>query len=252
MTNNIPTLEFTFDWYERFLRAAKAGIPGRFLRFTDSDESSGLFLRHDIDYSPRKARRMALIESDLGISATYFFLLTTPLYNVFEPTVRDAIAEICEHGHDIALHFSTHAYFEESPSLAELCGRIEQEQESFSAMFDQVVDVVSFHNPPGWILDEDLPGVISTYAPQFFSEIDYAADSNQRWRDEFPFQEGLPARAQLLVHPVLWGDSDASTVDRLREERDTIYSRIDTRIESENRIWVGSRGLDSEVGFERS
>jgi len=119
-------------------------------------------------------------------------------------------------------------------------------------MFDQVVDVVSFHNPPGWILDEDLPGVISTYAPQFFSEIDYAADSNQRWRDEFPFQEGLPARAQLLVHPVLWGDSDASTVDRLREERDTIYSRIDTRIESENRIWVGSRGLDSEVGFERS
>ncbi|MCH7659242.1 MAG: hypothetical protein IH933_01210, partial [Euryarchaeota archaeon] len=103
-------VEFTFDWYERFLNElldtgySPAGY--------DSSLGAGeVIVRHDIDFSPRKALEMGRIESDLGIEATYFVLLTCPLYNVFYKPIREMLRELQSMGHTIGVHFSTHQYW---------------------------------------------------------------------------------------------------------------------------------------------
>ena len=62
---------------------------------------SGYFccIRHDVDRKPLNALKMAEIESDAGVSATYYFRIKK---NVFNP---DIIKRIHELGHDIGYHY---------------------------------------------------------------------------------------------------------------------------------------------------
>ncbi len=43
-----------------------------------------LILRHDVDFSVDRALELAKIENNYGISSTYFFLLHSDFYNIFE------------------------------------------------------------------------------------------------------------------------------------------------------------------------
>ena len=63
------------------------------------------FLRHDIDFSPKNAARMAQLERQHGISSTYTVLLTGQFYNPFEKGVRETLKQIKNCGHEVGLHF---------------------------------------------------------------------------------------------------------------------------------------------------
>lgn len=67
-------------------------------------------MRHDIDCSPAAALRLAQIESGMGVRATYFVLVTSPFYNVWERETRETIRRISSLGHDIGLHFDEASY----------------------------------------------------------------------------------------------------------------------------------------------
>ena len=63
-----------------------------------------MLLRHDIDHDPWTAEKMAVIESDFNLRATYFVLHTAPYFkHKFKKTM-----EICRNiqslGHEIGLH----------------------------------------------------------------------------------------------------------------------------------------------------
>lgn len=167
--------------------------------------SSGeIVLRHDVDLSPETALEMARIEARLGIESTYCFLLTTPVYNLLAVEENEALRGIDALGHDVALHFNTHHYWDGKPSAAELERRVREER----AVLDRLVEesgVVSFHRPPEWVLGEAFEGVENAYGPRYFTEVGYRSDSSQKWRREPPFPDGRPERFQLLVHPGLWG-----------------------------------------------
>lgn len=247
-TNRIPeTVAFTHDWYREFLEElSDAGY--RFRRFADgvadgaddrdgvngtvserdatgsgdadgtvdaagsSDADEGrkeILLRHDVDLSVEAAVRMARIESELGVGATYCVLLTSPLYNPLDRETRRALHEIESLGHEVALHFSTHEYWaSEAPPGGPAIERRVQEQRDVLGTVVSPTRTVSFHRPPEWVLDRDFDGFRNTYAPAAFSDVGYVADSSQRWRDEPPAVEALPDTLQLLTHPGLWGEAD--------------------------------------------
>jgi hypothetical protein len=202
------TFAFTWDRYRELLDSLRsAGY--EFRSFHDPPSEDGIMMRHDIDLSVVSALRMAQVEANAGVSSTYHVLLTSPLYNPFESTTRERIREIEALGHDIALHFSTHAYWDDEPVESALLDRIQAELAALETVLDgDAPPTVSFHIPPEWVLDRELPNVRNTYAPRYFSDIEYVADSGQRWRTNPPMVESLPERVQILVHPGLWGADD--------------------------------------------
>jgi peptidoglycan/xylan/chitin deacetylase (PgdA/CDA1 family) len=248
MNTPTDTVVFTYEWYEEFVDyLVSSGYT--FQGYGDELESSSVIFRHDVDWSPRKAVKLAEIEAERGVTSTFFFRFTSKMYNMLEQSNRERLQDIRDLGHEIGVHFSTHQYWDRKPPDSALTERVE----SLFVMLEEVVDdpvwTVSFHNPPEWVLRESYDGFTSTYEPRFFDEIAYRADSNQRWRDENPFADGVPDTLQVLTHPVLWGQRDAWATDRLREERDYYAAGVATSLEWTDRTWEGTFGFGS--GDER-
>lgn len=209
---------FTYDAYREFLdRLRRRGYA--FGTYAEPVPERTVVLRHDVDWSPERARQMARIEAERGVSATYFFLVGSPLYNVRARRVRRVLETIESLGHRVGVHFSTHEFWDDEPEESALAARVRDEQRVLSTVVDDLADAVSFHIPPEWVLGVEYEGFTSAYAPQFFEEITYVADSNQRWRDEPPLVDADPDRVQVLVHPGLWASADESFGSRLDAER---------------------------------
>lgn len=214
----MSTVEFTFEWSRSFLdRLRSRGC--RFRSYDQPIEPGDVLLRHDVDLSPKRALSLARIEHDLGIHATYFFLLGTPLYNPHQAPVRNAINGIASLGHDVGLHFSTHQYWPATrpPETESVVDAVRRERGVMEAIVPEVVPTVSFHVPPRWILRRSFEAFPSTYEPRFFEEIGYLADSGQRWREGAPSLPDDESPVQVLMHPGLWGPEDATFVERIRE-----------------------------------
>ena len=226
--SDLSEVEFTLDWYRRFLERLRAD-GYRFLSFQDDVDRDGVFLRHDVDLSVRGALDVARLEADLDVTSTYLFLLTSPLYNTLEAEQRGRIQEISSLGHDVGLHFSTHQYWskEDPPRTDDLLERIADERSVLDAMLDtDVVSTVSFHIPPEWVLDRSFDGIRSTYEPALFSDIGYVADSGQRWRESPPKIDDFPDTLQVLTHPGLWGDDDEPFERRIEQATDDAVARV--------------------------
>lgn len=223
-------VRFTFDWYDDLLgRVQDAGLT--FRPFGREVPPRTAVLRHDVDFSPRKAVRMAELEADRGVTATYFFLLSSQLYNPLNADTRETIAAIADLGHDVGLHFDSHQYWEGEPDHADLADQIDAERSVLAKVVDDPTDIVAFHNPPEWTLGREFSGFTHTYEPRYFEEVVYVADSNQRWRTEPPFADGVPDRIQILTHPVQWGDTDEPKNEHLRTEETYFRDRIHERVE---------------------
>lgn len=233
MTAKLPSssFPFTFESYEQLLeRFVTTGYD--FVGYNDTPSCGDIILRHDVDFSPAKAVRMAEIESQVGANATYFFLVSAPHYNVFHRKTRDLIEEIQQLGHEVALHFDTHSYWETSSDESVVAERVLSECHALSEVTGSHTTKVSFHNPPEWVLDRVFSQFTSAYEPRFFSEISYAADSNHRWRDSPPFSVVTPEVAQILTHPVLWSDDDQHKNELLETVYEQTIEEIAARIDA--------------------
>lgn len=222
---SLDSVEFTYDWYREFLnRLLDGGYV--FRKFSDEVETGDVFLRHDVDLSVEDAVTLARLESDLGVEATYCFLLTSPLYNPLDRDRREQIHEIESLGHEVTLHFSTHEYWDADarPDDRTIEERVAAEQTVFDSILGTTSETVSFHVPPSWVLKRSFDGFRNTYAPEYFSDIGYVADSGQRWRDAPPTVLGLPESFQLLTHPGLWGERDRDYEARIKRSITTACS----------------------------
>ena len=63
------------------------------------DERKTIVLRHDVDRLPENAIRMARLEHDMGVNASYFFRIVPQAWN------SDIIKEIVDLGHEVAYHY---------------------------------------------------------------------------------------------------------------------------------------------------
>jgi len=76
-------VKYSYEWYSDFLgRLNDKGFS--FVNFGEDPQAGEAFLRHDVDWSPKEALRVAQIEDELEIRSSFFFLLNSPFYNVFE------------------------------------------------------------------------------------------------------------------------------------------------------------------------
>ena len=98
-------MDFTLDKYIYLCRAI-LGLRCPVMtveQYLARKEPSGLciVLRHDVDRHGSRATRMAELESDLGVRATYY-LRTTP--KLLEPSI---IKRIRDAGHEVGYHYET-------------------------------------------------------------------------------------------------------------------------------------------------
>jgi hypothetical protein len=207
--------EFTLEEYRGYLELAVA-CGYRFVGFTSLDDRGvragpEILVRHDVDYAPRFMPRMAAIEAELGVRATYCVHIDSLWYSIDTPENRAAIADTLDAGHWLGLHFDASSIESDS----EVLDRVVEQARRLGQTFSRDVDVVSFHMPGRRPVDHlALPaGLVNTYEPRFFGEIGYASDSNQNWRGvdlEDVLRRRAHDRMQLLIHPFWWRDEPAT------------------------------------------
>lgn len=203
--------EFTYAAYAAMLDAAiAAGY--RFASFEEAAAPTAdpiILLRHDIDYDPRFVAPISRIEADRGVRATYFFQRDSRFYAAEAPVTAAAIQQVLADGHWLGQHVDA----TEIPNDADVLRAVEsqcQAQEQRFLPTGQRIRAVSFHMPTRRPVGHlQLPGDrINTYAPIFFTDIEYASDSNQHWRgrDILHTIARRPRALQVLTHPIWWRD----------------------------------------------
>lgn len=207
--------DFSRASYQRMVEAI--GVGGyRTIRFQDVQpeaQRSGKtwLLRHDVDLSMDFAHDMAQMEHALGVLATYFVMLRSPMYNLMSLHGLRLLNAVQKLGHEIGLHFDAN---ELAPGESTR-DRLATDMEILGRLIGTPIRAFSFHQPSREVIDEkiEVPGVINTYHPAHLAGYKYLSDSNRIWREINPFEvvtTGAP-HVHLLTHPVWWFAHGEST-----------------------------------------
>ena len=209
--------QFSLATYRQLLQSA-LGAGYEFMPFkSDSLGGQGqCLLRHDVDADLSAALVMAHEENAMGVSATYFLMLRSPLYNIFARRNHETVQKILALGHDIALHYDQG--FSPAPAIPDRV-LIERETAVLETMFGRKIEAVSFHQPDPAVLqgDVDTGGRINTYNRAHLPGYAYFSDSNRIFKLAPDYVESFNALAgqsiQLLIHPMWWVYEEESTQD---------------------------------------
>ncbi len=185
--------------------------PKNIISFNDAyNGKTGIIMRHDVDFCPLKANKIAEIEAKKNIKSIYFFLVNSGLYFFDKRENIRAIKNIISLGHDVGLHFDATKYVDEESKLNLAC---ENECNILENIADKEVSIVSFHRPSSKFLGmkDKIAGRIHSYMPLFFNEFSYCSDSQGAWRFEDPellIKNDNVKNIQLLTHPIWWTTPD--------------------------------------------
>jgi hypothetical protein len=195
---------FTEHEYRRALVLAKRSY--RFEPFGTESEEPHVLWRHDVDASVHRAARLASIEAEEDVRATYFFSFHSSFYNLLERPVLDAARTALRPGHWLGLHFDS-----SFPGSGDLADRIEREAAQLGDLLERPVTAFSFHNPG--LVNDDLAleddtvaGLVNAYGRGVRERYRYVSDSNGYWRHEslFDVLTEPPPRLHVLTHPEWW------------------------------------------------
>jgi hypothetical protein len=165
--DQISFAEFTEQGFLALLRALKASNY-RFARYHEAIAERHVLWRHDVDFSIHRAARLAAIEAEEGVVATYFVNPRSAFYNLLEPEIANVVARIRDLGHEIGLHFDAGAFKIPIWKHPELEHALARERALLENMLDIRIDCVSWHNPDLsnlLDLDADEPGSLTPTAP---------------------------------------------------------------------------------------
>jgi hypothetical protein len=208
----------------RFADIQRGALPERFV-----------LVRHDVDYSPEAALRIASLEAARGLRASYFLLLGSDYYNLLSGQHAGFPRSLVALGHEVGLHYDVRllrAFPRES-----WAGLLRGQAALLGELSGAPVVSVAMHQPGLHGLEPpSTQGFLDAYEDRFFREIEYVSDSCRAWRDRgWAMVSGGPVtpRLQLVLHPVNWGARDAP--------RGAIYEGIHLRRRRE------LRGLGREL-----
>jgi len=210
-------LEFGHEGFREIIRRARdEGYA--FLRFDQAATGARtIYLRHDVDISPRMALRLGEIAAAEGISSNLFFQLNSETYTMLSPATLGIMRCLREMHHCVGLHIDEGLIGAGEDAVA-------QTIEWFRACCGPIDQVVSFHRPDERVLGKVYGKFVNAYAPPFFGEDRYLSDS-RRSLDFWPKFTGWLAEGrspiQLLLHPEWWHPvgSAAEFADELRRRR---------------------------------
>jgi hypothetical protein len=239
---------FTIEHYAELVKLAKdQGF--QFILHKDKYEEGrkDVIWRHDVEFSPDIALKMAEIEHGLGVQATYFFQTHSEFYNVFEPYFTRVLDRIKELGHHIGLHFDSHYYDIDSAEM--LDKYISLDKKYFEEVFNLELDTFSFHNTTPFVLsckDYQYGGLINVYAECFKKNYQYCADSTGYWRYEIldeVLRDEKVSHLQVLTHDAMWSEEVLSPRKRVRKSIQDNAERVKDRYD-EILIEFGAKNID--------
>lgn len=195
-------VNFSLDGYRDLLNAfLAAGYEFRLFDKRPCTERC-VYLRHDLDFSVEYALPIAEIENELGINSTYFVLMNSKLYNLFDDDNIKILRRISEMGHMICLHVDEYSLCNQSDFVCQM--------EAFLQMMPFATSsFISRHRPnlsspvTPWLPN----GYIDVYSDSFFKDIEYASDSRGEWKYGYPTKRQAflqKSSFQLLTHPLWW------------------------------------------------
>jgi len=199
--------------------------------------------RHDIDYSPHRALRMAEIEHEQGLQGVYHVMLASRYYNAFEPEIVRILQKIAALGHHIGLHFDLDTFGESGKYAEEEIERqIRLERDVLESLCRVTLTSMSFHNytlnAERLLESEMVVGLPSASTPSFFKNILYVSDSNGMWRYQ-RLRDVLKAdpvpRLMVLTHPEWWTPEPMTPYQRLER---CISGRADNNLGAYIRVLV--------------
>ncbi|MBR0801192.1 hypothetical protein JQ615_38150 [Bradyrhizobium jicamae] len=201
--------EFTETGFRTLLDALKDARYG-FARYGEQPTGRHLIWRHDVDMSMHRAARLAEIEKEEGIAATYFVNPRSQFYSIFEPAIEALLRRIRSFGHEIGLHFDGAAYDTRSWTTATLEAAVHREQALLETLLQSPIAALSWHNPDQSNLldfqDETIGGLFNAYSGRLRRDYTYCSDSNGYWRFK-PMKDVIREghdRLHLLTHPDVW------------------------------------------------
>ncbi|MCS6955740.1 MAG: hypothetical protein NZM44_05225 [Candidatus Calescibacterium sp.] len=190
---------FSYRGYKDFLYYAKNF---KIIRLKDFNGEKGVILRHDVDFDVESAYRLALVEHEMGIKTSYFFLVTCHTYNLFSYVNRYYVQKIKEMGHEIGLHFDPTVY--SYNSFEELKNYVDKEAQILSFLINEKVESISLHNPSVYNSFPLFDGYKNAYDPLIFGDDKYISDSCMDFRGKniYEFIKKSEIHViQILLHP---------------------------------------------------
>lgn len=219
-------LRDSFDYATYWSLLSRISVTHRIVPFAAlrDGEPDGPFclLRHDVDYSPNAALRLAKQEAERGVRATYFLLAGTSYYNLLAPEHAHFARELVALGHEVGLHYDVRSFL---PFPRDQWPRLLRAQATLlGELAGQPVTSMAMHQPAlhgdDPFRDEDH-GFLNAYDRRFIGEMTYVSDSCRAWRDHawsMLMSGAFPPRLHLCLHPINWGETD--------RDRDTIFREV--------------------------
>jgi hypothetical protein len=239
---------FTLDYYEEFLNRLREAYSfttfqeGKTITKTDKPLA---IIRHDIDMDLEAALRMSLIETRLGISATYFFMVRCPLYNVFSSSGEQQVRQILAVGHHLGLHFDCALY--EDISEDNLNYYISRECELLEQFFGYPVEAISFHRPGRLELSGvELDRWPNSYERIFLEKFEYFSDSRGNWARGNPLESEAFSRRKnlhLCMHPIWWSPTPMTPYECLVNLVQRIGQQAEQYISENCQVWNEGKQL---------
>lgn len=202
-------MKFTLDYYKKIVQELRNNEYS-FSNYSNyKNYKKTVIIRHDIDFSLKKALSIAHIEHDYNISSTYFLLLTSDFYNVFSLESISIISKILNLGHEIGLHFDETRYIGQ-----DIISSIYKEILIFEKLLNQKIKVVSMHRPSTKTLESNyvFDDIINSYGKEFFVDMEYVSDSRRLWKIDLInlIQTREHDRIHLLTHPIWYSEHENS------------------------------------------
>jgi len=202
-----------FDWdftLPKYLQLCKCILQSEYKPITVADYLTGkdrfegqhlVALRHDVDRKPCNALRMAQVEANLGIRATYYFRTKA---HTLKP---DIVQKIAQMGHEVGYHYE---------NLADTGGNMERAIRDFERNLKKLrrlspIKTICMHGRPFSKWDNrDLWkeydyrefGLIGEpYLSIDYSNIVYLSDTGRSWSpNRFNLRDKVSSSSKIRIH----------------------------------------------------
>tara|TARA_R110002110_G_scaffold3187_5_gene16390 strand:+ start:2699 stop:3379 length:681 start_codon:yes stop_codon:yes gene_type:complete len=182
-------------------------------------------LRHDVEFSPERALKLAKINEELNVQGTFFFQVFSDAYNTLSDNTKTFIYRILDLNQKIGLHVYVSTCF----NWQGLEKEIVLQKSILKTIIN--VDRLSFHRPKRWMLEkkEDyICDLLNVYGPSFFelgqpNKIKYFADSNHTWKYGHPLEIHDYKKIQLNLHVDSWS-KEGELLNKLAHNLDKEHS----------------------------
>ena len=233
--------KFSHKAYIKILQKYKE----KFCDFADIEGmKSYVLLRHDVEFSPRRALEIAKIENEENISSSFLFQVRSNAYNVLSTINRKIIIEIMSLGHKVGLHFYiTHI---EENNWKSLRKELIEQAEILNFAINKEIDRFSYHRPPKWVLEnreDNINNLINMYGKSYFElsdspkNIKYLADSKHCFPYGDPIKNYDFKKMQILLHPDEWSNSGYKTKENFNALAEEHLDQFKLTLKTETKIY---------------